>query len=80
MNYRIVHICIILSALSIFMIAGIYAYKTFYYDPKNEWKLISDVKNHVYIVKNRGEDICFLYTNTSNMIDGKWVKTHCDNN
>ena len=80
MNYRIAQICIVLSALSTFMIAGIYAYKTFYYDPKNEWKLISDVKNHVYIVKNRGEDICFLYTNTSNMIDGKWVKTHCDNN
>ena len=58
MNYRIAHTCIILSALSIFIIAGIYAYKTFYYDPKNEWKLISDVKNHVYIVKNRGEDIC----------------------
>ena len=79
MNYRIAQICIILSALSAFMIAGIYAYKTFYYDPKNEWQLISDVKNHVYIVKNRGEDICFLYTNTSNMIDGKWVKTHCEN-
>ena len=45
MNYRIAQICIILSALSTFMIAGIYAYKTFYYDPKNEWKLINE-ENH----------------------------------
>ena len=58
MNYKIVNTCLILFALSAMTIAGIYAYKTFYYDPKNEWKLISDVKNHVYIVKNRGEDIC----------------------
>ena len=55
MNYKLAHICIILSALSAITIAGIYAYKTFYYDPINEWKLISDAKNHVYIVKNRGE-------------------------
>ncbi len=53
MNYKLAHICIILSALSAITIAGIYAYKTFYYDPINEWKLISDAKNHVYIVKNR---------------------------
>ena len=80
MNYKLAHICIILSALSAITIAGIYAYKTFYYDPKNEWKLVSDANENVYVAKNRGEDICFLYTNTSNMIDGKWVKTHCDNN
>ena len=40
---------------------------------------VSDENENVYVAKNRGEDICFLYTNTSNMIDGKWVKTHCDN-
>ena len=87
MNYRIAQICIVLSALSTFMIAGIYAYKTFYYDPKNEWKLISDVKNHVYIVKNRGEDICHYSSDaiTNNGtgktgITGKWLKTKCDNN
>ena len=45
----------------------------------NEWKIVSDENENVYVAKNRGEDICFLYTNTSNMIDGKWVKTHCDN-
>ena len=60
MNYKLAHICIILSALSAITIAGIYAYKTFYYDPINEWKLISDAKNH-NIVKNRGEDILFFY-------------------
>ena len=80
MNYKIVNTCLILFALSAMTIAGIYAYKTFYYDPKNEWKIVSDENENVYVAKNRGEDICFLYTNTSNMIDGKWVKTHCDNN
>ena len=83
MNYKLAHICIILSALSTMIIAGIYTYKTFYYDPKNEWKLISDVKNNVYIVKNRGEDICHyssdkIINNTG--ITGKWLKTKCDNN
>ena len=87
MNYKIVNTCLILFALSFMTIAGIFAYKTFYYDPKNEWKLISDVKNHVYIVKNRGEDICHYssveITNngTGNTgITGKWLKTECDNN
>ena len=83
MNYRIIYICLILSALSVMTTAGIYAYKTFYYDPKNEWKLISDVKNHVYIVKNRGEDICHYSSDKiiNNIgITGKWLKTKCDNN
>ncbi len=87
MNYKIIYICLILSALSAMTTAGIYGYKSFYYDPKNEWKLISDVKNHVYIVKNRGEDICHYssveITNngTGNTgITGKWLKTECDNN
>ena len=78
---------LIFSALSSMTTAGIYGYKSFYYDPKNEWKLISDVKNHVYIVKNRGEDICHYssveITNngTGNTgITGKWLKTKCDNN
>tara|TARA_B100000029_G_scaffold476165_1_gene520064 strand:- start:36 stop:269 length:234 start_codon:yes stop_codon:yes gene_type:complete len=76
-----------LSALSAMTTAGIYAFKTFYYDPKNEWKLISDAKNHVYIVKNRGEDICHYssdaITNNGTVntgITGKWLKTKCDNN
>ena len=47
MNYKIIYICLILSAFSAMTTAGVYAYKTFYYDPKNEWKLISDAKNHV---------------------------------
>ena len=81
MNYKLAQICIILSALSVMTITGIYAYKTFYYDPKNEWKLISDVKNHVYIVKNRGEDICHYsglpsvktYSHfNEGFIDGDW--------
>ena len=62
---------------------GIYAYKSFYYDPMNEWKLISDSKNHVYIVKNRGEDICHYSSKEiiNNVgITGKWLKTKCDNN
>tara|TARA_B100000700_G_scaffold264529_1_gene302328 strand:- start:273 stop:524 length:252 start_codon:yes stop_codon:yes gene_type:complete len=83
MNYKLAHICIILSALSAMTIAGIYAYKTFYYDPINEWKLISDAKNHVYIVKNRGEDICHYSSKDiiNNVgITGKWLKTKCDNN
>ena len=79
MDNRIVNTGMILIAISFMTIAGIFAYKTFYYDPKNEWKLVSDVNENVYVAKNKGEDICFLYTNTSNMIDGKWVKTHCDN-
>ena len=83
MNYKLAHICIILSALSAMTIAGIYAYKTFYYDPINEWKLISDAKNHVYIVKNRGEDICHYSSKDiiNNVgITGKWLKTKFDNN
>ena len=87
MNYKIIYICLILSALSAMTTAGIYAYKTFYYDPKNEWKLISDVKNHVYIVKNRGEDICHYssdaitnYGTVNTGITCKWLKTKCDNN
>ena len=79
MNYKIINSCFILIAISFMSIAIIFAYKTFYYDPKNEWKLVSDENENVYVAKNRGEDICFLYTNTSNMIDGKLVKTHCDN-
>ncbi len=80
MNYRIVNICFIIFALSSMIIAGTFLYKTFYYDPINEWKIVSDEKNHIYVSKNRGEDICYLYTNTSNMIAQKWVNTHCDNN
>ena len=44
MNYKLANICIILSAISAITIAGIYAYKSFYYDPMNEWKLISILK------------------------------------
>ena len=80
MNYKIVNIAFLLFALSSITIAGTYVYKTFYYDPLNEWQLVSDEKNHVYVAKNRGEEICYLYTNTSNMIAEKWVNTHCDNN
>ena len=87
MNYKIINSCFILIAISFMATAGIFAYKTFYYDPKNEWKLISDVKNHVYIVKNRGEDICHYSSDaiTNNGsgntgITGKWLKTKCDNN
>ncbi len=79
MNYYIFNICFILFALSLMLIAGTFAYKTFYYDPINEWKVVSDEENHVYVAKNKGEDICYLYTNTSNMIAEKWVNTHCDN-
>ena len=79
MNYYIFNICFILFALSLMLIAGTFAFKTFYYDPINEWKVVSDEENHVYVAKNKGEDICYLYTNTSNMIAEKWVNTHCDN-
>ena len=79
MDNKIVNICLILFAASFMTIACIFVYKTFYYDPKYEWKIVSDENENVYVAKNRGEDICFLYTNTSNMIDGKWVKTHCEN-
>jgi len=41
-----------------------------------DWKVISDDK-HIFILANNGQDICNAYTNTSNMITGKWVKTHC---
>ena len=64
MDNRIVNTSMILIAISFMTIAGIFAYKTFYYDPKNEWKLVSDVNENVYVAKNKGEDICFLYTNT----------------
>ena len=85
MNSRTINICLILSAISAISIVIIFAYKNFYYDPKNEWKLISDKKNHVYVVKNRGEEICYfdakksdLITGTgSKVITGKWVKTNC---
>ena len=85
MNYKLANICIILSAISAITIAGIYAYKSFYYDPKNEWKLVADKKNHVYVVRNRGEEICYFDSRKSDMstgtngrnITGKWVKTNC---
>ena len=80
MNYKVINTCFILFAISLIIIAGAFTYKTFYFDPQNEWKIVSDEKNHVYVAKNRGEDICYLYTNTSNMIAEKWVNTHCDNN
>jgi len=78
MNNKVLNICLIITSISSLVIAGIFAYKTFYFDPKNEWKLISE-EDHVYILKNYGEDICYVYTNTASMITGKWVKTHCDN-
>ena len=85
MNYRFINICLILCAFSAVSIALLFAYKNFYYDPKNEWKLISDKKNHVYVVKNRGEEICYFDVKKSDMITGtaarvitgKWVKTNC---
>ena len=40
------------------------------------WQVTSDDKN-IYIIANDGKDICNAYTNTSSMITGKWVKTHC---
>ena len=85
MNYRIINISLILSALSAMIVAGVFVYKTFYYDPKNEWKLVADKKNHVYVVRNRGEEICYFDSRKSDMstgangrnITGKWVKTNC---
>ena len=67
------------------IVAGIFVYKTFYYDPQNEWKLVADKKNHVYVVRNRGEEICYFDSRKSDMstgtngrnITGKWVKTNC---
>ena len=51
----------------------------------NEWKLVADKKNHVYVVRNRGEEICYFDSRKSDMstgtngrnITGKWVKTNC---
>ena len=60
MNYKILNFSIVLSALSAMTVAGIFFYKTFYYDPKNEWKLVADKKNHVYVIRNRGEEICYF--------------------
>ncbi len=85
MDDRIVNTSMILIAISFMTIAGIFAYKTFYYDPKNEWKLVADKKNHVYVVRNRGEEICYFDSRKSDMstgangrnITGKWVKTNC---
>ena len=85
MNYRIINISLILSALSSMIVAGVFVYKTFYYDPKNEWKLVADKKNHVYVVRSRGEEICYFDSRKSDMstgingrnITGKWVKTNC---
>ena len=53
MDNRIVNTSMILIAISFMTIAGIFAYKTFYYDPKNEWKLVSDVNENVYVKKQR---------------------------
>ena len=44
-----------------------------------------DKKNHVYVVRNRGEEICYFDSRKSDMstgtngrnITGKWVKTNC---
>ena len=85
MNFRIINISLILSALSAMIVAGVFVYKTFYYDPKNEWKLVADKKNHVYVVRKRGEEICYFDSRKSDMstgtngrnITGKWVKTNC---
>ena len=87
MENRIVNTSLILIAVSFMTIAGIFAYKTFFYDPKNEWKLVSDANENVYVAKNRGEDICHYSSDaitnngTGNTgITGKWLKTECDNN
>ena len=79
MDYKILNICIILITISLISLAIMFAYKNLYYDPSNEWKLVSDENNNIFISKNKGEFICNLYTNTSNMIPKKWVNTHCDN-
>ena len=85
MNYKIINISLILFAISLIILAGIFAYNTFYFDPQNEWKLVADKKNHVYVVRNRGEEICYFDSRKSDMstgtngrnITGKWVKTNC---
>ena len=71
MNYRIITISLVLSAFSFMTVAGIFIYKTFYYDPQNEWKLVADKKNHVYVVRNRGEEICYFDYRKSDMNTGK---------
>ena len=43
-----------------------------------DWKLVSDSKNHVYIFRNGGKEVCSAYISTSNMITGKWVNSHCE--
>ncbi len=70
MNYKILNFSIVLSALSAMTVAGIFFYKTFYYDPKNEWKLVADKKNHVYVIRNRGEEICYFDYRKSEMNTG----------
>ena len=41
------------------------------YDPLNQWKLVADKKNHVYVVRNRGEEICYFDYRKSDMNTGK---------
>tara|TARA_A100001011_G_scaffold271809_1_gene281072 strand:- start:32 stop:322 length:291 start_codon:yes stop_codon:yes gene_type:complete len=71
MNYKIINISLTLSALSAMIVAGTFLYKTFYYDPLNQWKLVADKKNHVYVVRNRGEEICYFDYRKSDMNTGK---------
>ena len=76
-NNKIIVLLLSISSISLLIIAFTLVFKTFYYDRVSEWKLISE-EDHVYILKNGGEDICYVYTNTASMITGKWVKTHCE--
>lgn len=85
MNNNIINFSLIFSALSAIIVALTFFYKSFFYDPINDWKLVADKKNHVYVVRNRGEEICYFDSRKSDMstgtngrnITGKWVKTNC---
>ena len=69
---------IILTIIALCLILiTVYTINLSLFKKNNDWKLVSDSKNHVYIFRNEGKEVCSAYISTSNMITGKWVNSHC---
>jgi len=66
----IITICLVIITVNII--------NTSFFKKNTDWKLVSDSKNHVYIFRNKGKEVCSAYISTSNMITGKWVNSHCE--
>ena len=60
------------------VIITVYIINSGFFKKNSDWKLVSDSKNHVYIFRNEGKEVCSAYVSTSSMITGKWVNSHCE--